>query len=193
MFIAFEGPDNTGKSTTAENLDCAGQPDYNVTKKMHAQNVAEFQGDPLMPHTYDRIDWFSHMVYRLALPDHEWNDDRPRTVFAMPETHLVVKLHHPELAGLIADELYTTGTLAKVNPMYYYFADFFTGLNEERDFALFKTISIIEVRNDTAAGTFTQSLASFSSPVTEWQDAMSRGIDSDESLLELLYEEEQRR
>lgn len=196
MFIAFEGPDNTGKSTSAKALDCAQQPDYNATKEMHARNAAEWNGDAsksLMPHTYDRIDWFSHMVYRLALPEHEWNDERPRTVFAMPDTHLVVKLHHPELAPLIDDELYETGKLAEVNPMYFYFADFLVGLNVQRDFALFKTISLIEVSNDPRDGSFSQRLVEFSSPVFDFPSAAERLVRDDDSLLELLQYEEQQR
>lgn len=195
MFIAFEGPDQTGKSTSAANLASSGEAFYNATKPDHEHIVGTQDGnmEPDWVHTYDRIDWFSHMVYRLALPEKEWNDARPRTVFAMPDTHLVVKLHAPDLADFLAPEEVVETPIGRVNPMYLYFADFFTGLNEEREYGLFKTISIMEVRNDTAAGTFTQSLASFSSPAIEWQDAMSQGITSDESLLELLREEDQQR
>lgn len=192
MFIAFEGPDNVGKSTSAHRLDCAGQPDYNATKEMHAENVAAFQGEPGMPHTYDRIDWFSHMVYRLALPDREWNDARPRTVFAMPDTHLVVKLHHPQMADFIADEVVNT-PIAEVNPVYYYFADYFMHLNAQRDFALFKSVSIIEVLNNQNNGTYSQRLVEFSSPVFDFGSVAERLVDSDESLLELLRHEEQHR
>lgn len=196
MFIAFEGPDNTGKSTAAMRLDCAGQPDYNMTKAMHAENVAEValgSGEQLMPHTYDRIDWFTHMVYRLSMPERDWNDDRPRTVFAMPDVHLVVRLHHPDLAPLIDDELYETGKLALVNPMYYYFGDFFMGLNEERGYALFRTVSLVEVFNDPRDGTFSSHLVSFSSEVTEWNLGLSPEVKGDDALLELLQADEQQR
>lgn len=200
MFIAFEGPDQTGKSTSAKNLDFIQKPDYNATKEMHAHNVRAMQGaayrtedsEPDVVHTYDRIDWFSHMVYRLALPDKEWNDERPRTVFAMPDTHLVVKLHRPDLADFLAPEEVVETPIAEVNPMYYYFADFLTGLNEERDFALFKTISIVEVANDPKAGTFSQKLASFSSASLPWEFAEKLDVSNDEMLLELLrYDEQQ--
>lgn len=191
MFIAFEGPDNTGKSTSAANLSSDRAGLYNVTKLSHGA-MQRFGTEPSMVVAYDRIDWFSHMVYRLALPDHEWNDERPRTVFAMPDTHLVIKLHHPQLAELIADELYETGTLAKVNPLYYYFSDFFMHLNENRDYALFKTVSMMEVLNDPRHGTFSQRLVAFSSPVMGWAD-ITEEINSDESLLELLRHEDQQR
>lgn len=202
MFIAFEGPDNTGKSTSAAALDSAGQPDYNATKALHAQNVADRQGqslaEQLVPHTYDRIDWFSHMVYRLSLPNHEWNDERPRTVFAMPDTHLVIKIHRPDLAQYISDELYEDGKLAEVNPMYFYFADFLTGLNRARGYALFRTVSMVEVSNDPRDGSFSQRLVAFDSPVTEFGPGMDtrllpRLADDDESLLAWLQHDEQNR
>jgi len=194
MFIAFEGPDNTGKSTSAANLATDGVALYNATKSMHDANRKVFSDD--LPVTYDRIDWFSHMVYRLALPEHEWNDERPRTVFAMPDTHLVVKLHHPQFVELIEDELYESKTVSRVNPMYWYFADFFRALNEQQEFALFKTVSIIEVVNDPRnPGTFSQQLKVFSSPVTGMEEVQSqaRRVVDDESLLDLLrYDDQQR-
>lgn len=207
MFIAFEGPDNVGKSTAAQELDAASQPDYNVTKAMHAERVAEQEPGTDMPHTYDRIDWFSHMVYRLAMPEKDWNDDRPRTVFAMPETHLVVILHRPDLADFtvpaddesVASAIRTRGVetpVQIVNSSYFYFADFFTGLNEERDYALFKTITILEVAN-TSEG-YHRTLGSFSSPVTSHEEAVGRfGSEEDnvtnDMLLELLHYEDQQR
>jgi len=194
MFIAFEGPDNTGKSTSADRLSYNGQGFYNATKAMHElhQEIIRDEGD--VPITYDRIDWFTHMVYRLSLPDKDWNDERPRTVFAMPDTHLVVKLHHPQLAELISDELYETGTLARVNPMYYYFADFFMHLNRQQNYSLFKSVSIVEVMNDPRhPGTFSQRLQAFDSPAFEFGSQAEKLVDSDEKLLEFLrYEEQQR-
>ena len=199
MFIAFEGPDNTGKSTSALNLirgrdaeRLERAPLYNMTKQMHRhqQEGLESSRGLGVVQTYDRIDWFTHMVYRLSMPDRDWNDDRPRTVFAMPDTHLVVKLHHPQLAELISDELYETGKLALVNPMYYYFADFFTGLNQQQGFSLFKTVSVMEVLNDPRDGSFSQRLVEFSSPVLEWSDVGDLEVASDEDLLEVLRYDE---
>lgn len=185
MFIAFEGPDDTGKSTAARVLDAAGQPDYNATKAMHARNVEERYKDDSLPHTYDRIDWFTHMVYRLALPDRDWDDDRPRTVFAMPDTHLVVRIHAPELASFTADEVVDT-PIAQVNPMYYYFGDYFMGLNRARGHALFKSVSLVEVRNDKAAGTFTQELKVFDSSAFPYGSVGQRLVTSDDGMLEFL-------
>jgi len=190
MFIAFEGPDNVGKSTSAANLATSGHAIYNATKGVHQVEQQRINPEPDLLVTYDRIDWFSHMVYRLALPTHEWNDARVRTVFAMPDTHLVVKLHRPDMAEKISDELYKTGTLAEVNPVYYYFTDWLMQLNRIREYNLFKTISIVEVVNDQQ-GNFSQRLAAFDSPIAErWDEADGW---TDEALLELLRHEDQHR
>jgi len=197
MLIAFEGPDEVGKSTSAAELSHNGEPIYNATKSNHSEAQIDLVNEPDLVQTFDRIDWFSHMVYRLALPDRDWNDDRPRTVFAMPDTHLVVKLHHPDLADFTAEEIVDT-PIRGVNSLYFYFADFFTGLNEERDYALFKTVSIVEVFNNRKEGTFRQRLASFSSPVTGWEESVDKLREagdtvSNEALLELFRFDEQRR
>ena len=185
MFIAFEGPDNTGKTTSAINLSHDGAHQYNVTKAMHALMRKDIEGQADLVVTYDRIDWLTHMVYRLALPDRDWNDDRPRTVFSMPDTHLVVKIHHPQLAEFTADEVVDT-PIGKVNPMYYYFADFFMNLNRERGYDMFKSVSIMEVLNDPESELFYQHLMAFDSPVSEWDEVAKYNVDSDESLLTLL-------
>lgn len=194
MLIAFEGPDNAGKSTSAKNLTSFVDPIYNATKENHRAAVAALGGQEELVQTFDRIDWFSHMIYRLALPDREWNDPRPRTVFAMPDTHLVFKLHRPDLANFTADEVVDT-PIAGVNEMYYYFADHFMHLNMQLEFTLFKTVSIIEVANiqteDT--GTYNQRLVAFSSPAFEFGSVAERLVDSDDKLLELLRHEEHHR
>jgi hypothetical protein len=193
MFIAFEGPDNVGKSTSAAKIAYNGEAIYNITKHDHEALVLLLAEEPYeLPVTYDRIDWFTHMVYRLALPDRDWNDERPRTVFAMPETHLVVKIHHPQLAEYISDELYAVGTLAQVNPLYYHFAKFFMELNRERGYSLFRTVSIVEVFHRQDTGEFTQRLLEFDSPATSMLD-VAGPFDSDESLIPLFLHDEQRR
>lgn len=195
MFIVFEGPDNVGKSTSALELDAAGQPGYNVTKAMHAEHVAYREGQPLserlLPQTYDRIDWFSHMVYRLALPDRDWNDDRPRTVFGMPDAHLVVKLHKPELADFTADEVVDT-PIARVNPVYWMMTDSLMRLNAFQNYDLFKSISIIEVEN-TAEG-YSQQMVAHDNPAWEGygMDVLGRMITTNQDLLNFLQDVEQR-
>lgn len=193
MFIAFEGPDEVGKTTSATALDCAGQPDYNATKKMHAENVRDFQGDPGMPHTYDRIDWLTHMVYRLAMPEKDWDDDRPRTVFAMPDTHLVLKMHHPNIAASIhaVGEGYKAGALEAVNQMYFHQVTFLADLNQLKNYALFKSVSIMEVVNGGSEG-FSQRLVFHDNPTFTgtYSEILQRLVTSDEDLLAFLHDQD---
>lgn len=197
MLIAFEGPDNVGKSTSATALSSYDQPIYNATKANYAEALADHQTmtlDGVI--TFDRVDWFTHMVYRLAYPQRDWNDDRPRTVFAMPDTHFVLKMHHPVMVDLIEDigDGIEKGKLVAANEMYYYQFDFLMGLNRLKDYALFKTMSIIEVQSDPRDGSFSQKLVSFDSPTNGWSRDMllHRLVDSDQSLLEFLREEDRK-
>lgn len=195
MLIAFEGPDEVGKSTSARALTSFDAPTYNATKVNHAKLAMAVRNDLSLVGTFDRIDWFSHMVYRLALPTHEWNDDRPRTVFAMPDTHLVLKMHKP---GSIIEALdepgYNPSKVAAANEMYYYQVDFMMALNRMRDYTLFKTVSIVEVINDQQEGTFEQRLVAFDSPTNGWNYDMllHRMVNSDNDLLEFLREEDRK-
>ncbi|QWS69712.1 AAA-ATPase [Microbacterium phage WilliamStrong] len=199
MLIAFEGPDEVGKSTSAKALTSFDEPVYNATKTNHAalsmavRNPPEGEAD--IVGTFDRIDWFSHMVYRLALPTHEWNDDRPRTVFAMPDTHLVLKMHQPGSIIEAPDEPgYNPEKVAAANEMYYYQVDFLMALNRLKGYALFKTVSIVEVVNNQQAGTFSQQLVAFDSPTNGHTRDMllHRLVDSDQSLLRFLREEDRK-
>lgn len=197
MFIAFEGPDNVGKSTSALALSSYDQPIYNATKANYAEALADHQTmtlDGVI--TFDRVDWFTHMVYRLAYPQRDWNDDRPRTVFAMPNTHFVLKMHHPVMVDLIEDigDGIEKGKLGAANEMYYYQFDFLMGLNRLKDYSLFRTMSIVEVSNDPRTGEFSQKLVAFDSPTNGWSRDMllHRLVDSDQSLLEFLREEDRK-
>ena len=190
MLIAFEGPDKAGKSTSACNLS-SSLPIYNATKENYTETLQEMQGESGVVQCFDRIDWLTHMAYRLALPGHEWNDSRVRTVFAMPDTHLVFKLHERGLAGGIADELYEIGTLATVNDLYGHLAWFIMDLNKQRDWALFKTVTILNVRNE--GDEFSSRLVHFSSPVFKYIEVAKNTVRDDQTLLELLqYEDSQR-
>jgi len=191
MFIAFEGPDNTGKSTTAASLATDNVGLYNATKSMHESMREDYATwhdvEPDTVATYDRIDWFSHMVYRLALPDREWNDERPRTVFAMPDTHLVLFTHHPQLAEFTADEVVDT-PIGKVNPMYYYFGDYFMKLNKQVEFSLFRSVTMIEVVNDQKNDVYLWKPYAFSSPIGDIVDNIGAVtlVTDPESLLDFL-------
>lgn len=184
MFIAFEGPDNVGKSTAAAKLASDEVAVYNITRDAHLAFAADYT-EPDIVVTYDRIDWLTHMVYRLALPTRNWNDDRPRTVFAMPDTHLVVKLHNPDtVPSTDEEEGYKDGQPLRVNRMYWYFTDFLMNLNRANSYELFKSVSIIEVTN-TAQG-FSQRLADHDSPAFGFGSVYQGAVDTDERLLGFL-------
>lgn len=184
MFIAFEGPDNTGKSTSAARLSHDNEPIYNATKENYNSVMLDYMDEPDLIKCFDRIDWLSHMIYRLALPTYEWNDARVRTVFAMPETHLVFKVHSELLAGRIEDELYDSGTVARVNPVYRLYAHHMSTLNRSRGYELFRSVSIMEVMYDPIDGSFHQRLVSVDSPVIGAENLHT--VNSDETLVEML-------
>ena len=100
-------------------------------------------------------------------------------------------MHERGLAGGIADELYEIGTIATVNDMYGHLARFILDLNEQRDWALFKTVTILEVRNE--GDEFSSRLVYFSSPVFKYIEVAKNTVRDDQTLLELLqYEDSQR-
>lgn len=184
MFIAFEGPDKTGKSTSAANLAASGTAIYNARKDVHALMQADHKEAPELPITYDRIDWLTHMVYRLSMPTREWNDERVRTVFGMPDTHLVIKMHRR--ANLITDELYNQGDLVRTNDAYYYVSGMLAQINHEQEYNLFKTISVVEVDHDQETGAFSQKLVVFDAPGFPWGTSYEKLVHDDETLLDLL-------
>lgn len=198
MFIAFEGPDKAGKSTSAAELSTSGVALYNATKAMHAEMVEEWQeaGSQDTVVTYDRIDWLTHMVYRLAMHGRDWNDDRPRTVFAMPDTHLVLKMHNPDNVANIEDELYEgRGRLEPVNEMYFQLLDsFLAPMNRLWGYPWFKSVSIVEVVNDVETGNFYQKLVHHESAVYTgtYSELLARSVTSNQDLLEFLREQDQR-
>lgn len=199
MLIAFEGPDNVGKSTSAAQLSYNGQPIYNATKENYEEarrdlsTTAVPRGlEPELVQTFDRIDWFSHMVYRLALPDREWNDERVRTVFGMPDTHLVVRLHRPDTADFTADEVVDT-PIKSVNETYYLAVDMLGKLNYAHDYNLFKSITVMEVVN--VDGKYEQRVIHHDSPGISDAEVdrhmLWSLVDSNEALLDFLRRADQ--
>lgn len=189
MFIAFEGPDNVGKSTSAANLASDGVAVYNATADLH--KGLQHPDEAGIVVTYDRIDWLTHMVYRLALPDREWNDSRVRTVFAMPDTHLVLKLHRADLANFTADEVVDT-PIARVNPTYWSVVDMLARLNAFQNYTLFKSISMIEVAN--TGDSYSQQMVWHDNPSWSGYDGniLARLVTNDTDLLNFLQDVEQR-
>ena len=130
------------------------------------------------------------MVYRLAMPNHEWNDDRPRTVFAMPDTHLVVKLHAPETVHAIKDELYDAGSpLVAVNEMYFYQTNFLIEMNKRTNYSLFRSISLVEVYSNFVTKEFSQRWIRLDSPVID-ETGIDAAFYTDDYLMTVLREEE---
>jgi hypothetical protein len=193
MFIAFEGPDKAGKSTTAAELASDGVALYNATKAMHEGQRSLIKPGEVV--TYDRIDWLTHMVYRLAMHGRDWNDDRPRTVFAMPDTHLVLKLHNPDNVVNIEDELYAgEGKLEPVNELYFQQISFLASMNRLWGHPWFKSVSIVEVHNDVKAGVFTQKLTHHESAAYSgtYLEVLGLAVTSNQDLLEFLREQDER-
>lgn len=140
MLIVFEGPDKAGKSTWAQELSSSGETLYNLKKGHygrlnHADSVV----------AVDRVAWLTHSVYRLALPEYEWNDREVRTVFAMPDAHLVFMVPDDPLLDT-KDELYTKQQSCRVQEAYRDWCWMLFRLNNLQDGALFRTISLLEIR-----------------------------------------------
>lgn len=193
MIIAFEGPDNTGKTTDAAALHHTSTAPYNMAKDSHADALALHASTPGLVTAFDRIDWFTHMAYRLALPEKEWNDARVRTVFAAPDTHLVFKLHSPQtVPSKDSEEGYNDGDPARVNDMYFNLSQMFMSLNEAQGYSLFKTITLMEVISDPKDGSFSQRVIDFSSPASSWGSMSNKLVTDSASLLEMLQYEDQR-
>ena len=134
MLIVFEGPDKAGKSTWARQLDSFAAPRYNLKKGeygciRHTERVV----------TVDRLAWLTHSVYRLALPEYEWNDRAVRTVFAMPDAHLVFMVPvDPHLNT--TDELYSKEQSIRIQEAYREWCWMSFRLNSLQNGRLFRTI-----------------------------------------------------
>jgi len=192
MLIAFEGPDETGKTTSATNLSYNGQPVYNANVDNYKAVKADLANEPEVVQTFDRIDWLTHLIYRITLPEFEWNDARVRTVFGMPDVHLVLKTHALNVECNVVSRVeaigegYEEGDLDKVTQSYFYLMDYITGMNHRRDFNLFKTVSVMEVHNDPETKEYRQRLVIFSAPGQIAEGYDFEKVQDDESLLALL-------
>ena len=146
MLIVFEGPDKAGKSTWAQQLDSFAAPRYNLKKGeygriKHAECVV----------AVDRLAWLTHSVYRLALPEYEWNDRAVRTVFAMPDAHLVFMVPaDPHLNT--TDELYSKEQSIRIQEAYREWCWMSFRLNSLQNGGLFRTISLVEVKAGGTSG-----------------------------------------
>lgn len=191
MIIAFEGPDKAGKSTSASTLAYSGCSYYNMTKESYQIALEDQKNETGLISTFDRIDWLTHTIYRLALPGYEWNDERVRTVFAAPQAHLVFKIHNPDNFSLVQDDLYeekVKEVLPPVNTMYKAAISSLRDINEGADFSLFKSITTLEVSH---VGGYSFRCLDFSSPIHRLTTKYKDNITTDTHLMDLLLREEQ--
>lgn len=140
MLIAFEGPDKAGKSTWARELSGSNKPFYSLKKSRY--ELLNHDDDVV---TVDRLAWLTHSAYRLALPEYEWNDREVRTVFAMPDAHLVFMVPDDPLLDT-TDKLYTKQQSYRVQEAYREWCWLLFRLNNLQNGALFRTISLLEIR-----------------------------------------------
>lgn len=187
MLIAFEGPDNVGKSYAADKLG-AGWVTYRADEDSYLAAARQDTLELGIVQCFDRVGWITDLVYRLALPDREW-PGTPHTYshFAMPDAHLVFKLYR---LGLVPadgyEEGYSHDEILRVNEIYHRVARFLARINEEQDYKLFKTISVLQVVKPEAPLRLTM----YSSPLSfPFEDPRTKNVNSDLSLLDLLTEE----
>lgn len=182
MLIAFEGPDNLGKTYAAEKLSGGNVINYVEPEsyKFAQQTEATEKG---LVQCFDGVSWISHAAYHLAMPRTHCGDPA-QIVFPMPDTHLVFKVHEGDQVAL-----------ARINTTYVHQAKHLMALNEALEYSLFKTISIIGVSAvDVHSGLRKQAILEFSSPLHPWFGSTStRLVTDDMSLLDLLMVEEARR
>lgn len=185
MLIVFEGPDKAGKSTWAMQLDSVAAPRYNLKKGeygriKHAGHVV----------AVDRLAWLTHSAYRLALPEYEWNDRAVRTVFAMPDAHLVFMVPaDPHLNT--ADELYDREQSTRVQEAYREWCWMLFRLNNLQNGGLFRTISLVEARAGGTSGRVYEHFALNSAGLSATEQSCTGfdlGVTSPSVLLEMLRE-----
>lgn len=185
MLIVFEGPDKVGKSTWAKQLDSSGAPKYNLKKGeyprlKHAESVV----------AVDRLAWLTHSVYRLALPEYEWNDRAVRTVFAMPDAHLVFMVpNDPHLN--MRDELYTSQQSTRIQEAYREWCWMLFRLNNLQEGKLFRSISLVEIEAGGISGRVYNHFALNSAGLSSTEQnctGFNLGVTSPTTLLNILKE-----
>lgn len=144
MIIAFEGPDKMGKSTLAEEV-AHGYPVVYGASAQDYHDVAHLGDDENTTVALDRVDWITHMVYRLALPEYEWNDPHVRTVHRMPQAHLVMMVP-ASLSSIPLDELYLPEQSQRVVVSYQQTFQYFDSMMNDPKFrGMFKTLTLLQV------------------------------------------------
>lgn len=189
MLIAFEGPDHEGRSAAAQRLS-GGQAVPKLTRSYYQDALRVARDNKGIVQCFDGIGWLSSLVHRLAEPNGpDVVEADPQTVFTMADTHLVFKLfRRGEEPGSEEAEAHKLGGPAVVNQVYTSFAHTFMALNEARDFALFKSVTIAESFTDPLDGAKRMEVLEFSSPLqSPWHTSIrARLIQDDLSLFDML-------
>lgn len=193
MLIAFEGPHGTGKTYGADKLS-GGNAIHNVDEATYQLSRPMPGDDKGVVTCYDQVGWISHMVDRLARPDaHPWAKDHPGfTVFAMPDTHLVVKLYdRSSTPGTLPDKGYMIGDPEAINTAYAFQARNLMAMNEASNYSLFKSVTLLAYAKNKQSGSSYLRVLEFSSPLHPWWGStQTRLVNDDLSLLDLLMVEE---
>lgn len=193
MIVAIEGADKTGKSTLAASLAIDGSVRYNCTKE-HYDIMKDKMSNSDEILVYDRVDWLTHMVYRLALPGYEWNDPRVRTVFTMPDAHLIIKIHTNRSASIARDELYNDPmSIHNINEMYKLVIESIERHIETMLVPPVRSLTVIGVDSDPEINRFTQSIVMFySSAERLWLSSATLHDCTNEDIKKLLLAEERK-
>lgn len=190
MLIAFEGTDHKGRLEAADQLS-AGHAVPKLTRSYYSHALQVDRESAGVVQCFDGIGWLSHMVHQLAAGPAPALSADPQSVFVMPETHLVFKLFRPGEEPALA-EVHTAPNWAVVNQVYTSMAHTLMALNEARDFALFKTVTIAQSFVDPLDGATRIEVMEFSSPLrSPWHRPLrARLVQDDLSLFDMLSEED---
>lgn len=180
MIIAFEGSDKRGIKASAANIGhLAGYESFAMTKESHAKIAELFETEKGLVHAFDGVSWVSEMASGLdaALSGNvagptDW-------AFLTPDTHLVVRQF---------DYSSAPDNLKSLNEVYQHVTWLLIDLNEQRNFEMFKTVTLLNVDDFGDIR-----VTAFSSPVYDRNSIAKRLVHDDDSLLELLQHEESNR
>lgn len=160
MLVVFEGPDKTGKSTSARELASGVEPVYGLTRDIYERALSEVDTSAIA--TFDRLEWITQYAYRLTMPYRDWAGTTPQFPFPLPKAHLIIKCHTRQSAAQVRDEFgYPALEMQRLNLLYRVLAESLLDLNRSVCFSLFKSVSLVSVEN--TRGRWSESL--------EWLDS----------------------
>lgn len=181
MLIAFDGPKGVGKARAADLLG-GGYHAGTADQLSYAGAVDRVASEKGVAHCFTGVGWVSHLAHRLAEPSSETTRTPAYPVFAMPDAHLVIKKFH---VGYVPDGL------ESINRSYEHIGRMLLSLNEGQDYALFKTVTLVDVYSTPLDSTQKLEIDAHSSPLHPWWGTPRvRRVASDLSLFDLLLEED---